>query len=250
MKIKESATDRVSSCCLSRISLPNSLSVQSSRNASMPSNNKTIAAVSNPRSRQPANKTRAPLTTEQKKEKQHDSDKNKTEMDDALREFICYYRCFFLTCFVEALYANIHEQVQALAERFDKSTRYFLDIVFQGGARMVNQQEKINPYNAFKSEKAAEHRESTYLFSYETYTAPQITTDGEALKAPELHRLHHEEYLLLTEEERAELVERFSETRNEPKMRRATPRGRVQHVANTARNMQLLVRHIHFYLPH
>jgi hypothetical protein len=30
---------------------------------------------------------------------------------------------------------------------------------FQGGAHMVNHNEKTNTYNAFKAEKAAEHRE-------------------------------------------------------------------------------------------
>jgi hypothetical protein len=48
-----------------------------------------------------------------------------------------------------------------LAEQFDMKPRYFFDIFFQGGAHMVNHQEKINPYNAFKSEKAAEARERT-----------------------------------------------------------------------------------------
>ncbi|KAJ7893178.1 hypothetical protein B0H14DRAFT_3427659 [Mycena olivaceomarginata] len=46
-----------------------------------------------------------------------------------------------------------------LGERFDRKPRYFLDLFFQGGARMMNHHDKINPCNAFKSEKAAERRE-------------------------------------------------------------------------------------------
>jgi hypothetical protein len=44
----------------------------------------------------------------------------------------------------------------ALGKRFDKSTRYFLDMFFQGGAHLVNHQNKLNAFNAFKAEKAAE----------------------------------------------------------------------------------------------
>ena len=53
-----------------------------------------------------------------------------------------------------------HKKAEELALRFDKKARYFLDIIFQGGAHMVNHHEKVNAHNAFKSEKAAELRES------------------------------------------------------------------------------------------
>ncbi|KAK6996082.1 hypothetical protein R3P38DRAFT_3222637 [Favolaschia claudopus] len=46
-----------------------------------------------------------------------------------------------------------------LAKRFDMKARYFLDIFSQGGAHMIHHQENTNPYNAFKSVKAAEARE-------------------------------------------------------------------------------------------
>jgi len=42
-----------------------------------------------------------------------------------------------------------------LAERFNKKPRYFLDIFFQGGARMVHES-STNPWNAFMSKKAGE----------------------------------------------------------------------------------------------
>ncbi|KAJ7698301.1 hypothetical protein B0H17DRAFT_873074, partial [Mycena rosella] len=46
-----------------------------------------------------------------------------------------------------------------LAAKHDLKPRYFLDIFFQGGAYMITHQDKINAYNAFKSEKAEENRE-------------------------------------------------------------------------------------------
>jgi hypothetical protein len=52
-----------------------------------------------------------------------------------------------------------------LGKRFDKSTRYFLDMFFQGGAHLVNHQNKLNAFNAFKAEKAAERREGTCFFN-------------------------------------------------------------------------------------
>ena len=63
-----------------------------------------------------------------------------------------------------------------------------------------------------------------------------------------LHKEYHEEYTRLTEEEKAALVQRHEEQRSEPKIRRHTPHARVADVANTVRNMQMLVsfplRHI------
>ncbi|KAJ6612564.1 hypothetical protein B0H10DRAFT_1952250 [Mycena sp. CBHHK59/15] len=66
-------------------------------------------------------------------------------------------------------------------------------------ARMVNHQEKINLYNAFKSEKAAQVCEE----------------GGRGKMAPELHDEYYEEYNALTEEEKADLVERFKDTKLE-----------------------------------
>ncbi|KAJ7473509.1 hypothetical protein FB451DRAFT_1558700 [Mycena latifolia] len=175
---------------------------------SLPAQRKTIAAISNPRTRQPPKQPRAPLTAEQKKQNRDDSEKELGEMDDEIQAWTKY----------------TEETAQRLAERFDKTPRYFLDIFYQGGARMVNSHTKVNAYNAFKSEKAAECREN-----------------GEAKRVPQLHVDYHEEYAQLTGEEKAELVERFTETRAEHKIRRATPRARVQDVANTAHNIEMLL---------
>jgi hypothetical protein len=61
-------------------------------------------------------------------------------------------------------------KAEALATKFEKKTRYFLDAFFQSGAHMVNRQEVVNPYNAFKAQKAAEHRERAY------YPVPRLIT--------------------------------------------------------------------------
>jgi hypothetical protein len=56
----------------------------------MPANFKTIAAASNPRTRQPPKppkEPRAPLTAEKKKEKRDESAKKQAEIDDALGKF-------------------------------------------------------------------------------------------------------------------------------------------------------------------
>jgi hypothetical protein len=50
-----------------------------------------------------------------------------------------------------------------LGKRFNKKPWYFLDIFFQGGAKMVTHNNKMNTFNAFKSLKAVELNEGIYF---------------------------------------------------------------------------------------
>ncbi|KAJ6603909.1 hypothetical protein B0H10DRAFT_1957573 [Mycena sp. CBHHK59/15] len=84
---------------------------------------------------------------------------------------------------------------------------------------------KCEPYNAFKAEKAAECR-----------------ANGETKNVTALHDEYHEEYMQLTDEEKAALIERHTEAGfREPKIRRDTPKAKIADVSNTVRNMQLLL---------
>ncbi|KAJ7115183.1 hypothetical protein C8R44DRAFT_880505 [Mycena epipterygia] len=174
----------------------------------MPST-KTIAAVSQPRHRRQPSAPRAPITDAEKAQNRADSAETKAQIDEAMGEW----------------WASSQSKAIELGERFGKKPRYFLDIMFQGGARMVNHHEKINPYNAFKSEKAAQAREKGL-------TAKNVTA---------LHEEHWEEYSSLSAEEKSELVERFMVSKGEQAMlRRDSPRARMQDVSNTVRNLQML----------
>ncbi|KAJ7815434.1 hypothetical protein B0H14DRAFT_2847772 [Mycena olivaceomarginata] len=111
---------------------------------------------------------------------------------------------------------------QALIDSAELGTRhklkpqYFLDLFFQGGARMIHQQKKVNPYTAFKAEKAAECRER-----------------GESKKVPELHEEYFDEYKNLTDEEKQDIVDRYTESHASRtlKLRRDTPMvGLASHV--------------------
>ncbi|KAJ6447919.1 hypothetical protein C8R45DRAFT_1115608 [Mycena sanguinolenta] len=150
-------------------------------------NSKTLAALS-----QPCNHAQtqpyAPTGAE-RQEKQHAAAETKAEMDAACAEVHTYLR----------------NKALELAERFQKKERYFLNIFYQAGARMVNVQEKTNPYNAFKSEKAAQ-------------------LQGRTLKAPELHTEFHHEYEAMTAEEKAAMVKCYDEEHKDEvqKMRRDT----------------------------
>ncbi|KAJ7256401.1 hypothetical protein C8J57DRAFT_1028647, partial [Mycena rebaudengoi] len=116
-------------------------------------------------------------------------------------------------------------KAEELAQRFKKTQRYFLDVFFQGGAHMVHHQDKVNAYNTFKSEKAAECREN-----------------GNPKRVDELHNDYYDEYLKLSDDNKAQLVERFQDVKNrDVKLRRNTPQGRIQDLANTVRNMQLMM---------
>ncbi|KAJ7342566.1 hypothetical protein DFH08DRAFT_703817 [Mycena albidolilacea] len=179
---------------------------------------KTIQAVSAPRIHQAPSQPRAPLTMEEKKEKRETSKEKQAAIDSAVAEFFSY----------------TESKAIKLGERFDRKPHYFLDLFFQGGARMVNHHDKINPCNAFKSEKAAERREE----------------GASGLKAQELHEEYKEEYEALTPEEKEALVERyviFAQTKDEvSKARRDTPRARIRDVLNTVHNIQMLMHGLKF----
>lgn len=78
-----------------------------------------------------------------------------------------------------------------------------------------------------------------------------LFTGGESKNVPELHNDHFEEYRLLTDEQKDEYVEQFKERHTRDlKLRRDTPRAKIQDVANIVRNMKLLVCPVlHFEVP-
>ncbi|KAJ6620824.1 hypothetical protein B0H10DRAFT_1945854 [Mycena sp. CBHHK59/15] len=177
----------------------------------MPAVYSTIASASRSRIRvyEPALRKTAPRTPAELAEKKETRERRQAEINAAMEEWR----------------DATNEKASELAARFDMKPRYFLDVFFQGGAHMINHQEKINAYNVFKSEKVAENREL-----------------GISKKVHEIHSDHIEEYNALTEAEKAALVERFSETRERNQhLRRDTPRANIQDVSNVVRNMKMLM---------
>ncbi|KAJ6463585.1 hypothetical protein DFH09DRAFT_1347256 [Mycena vulgaris] len=84
---------------------------------------------------------------------------------------------------------------------------------------------KLTRTTCFKAEKAAECR-----------------ANGESKNVRELHEEFFEEYSKLTDEEKDALVERHKDVGSrEVKLRRDTPRAKIQDVSNMVRNMQLLM---------
>ncbi|KAJ7170275.1 hypothetical protein C8R43DRAFT_1120708 [Mycena crocata] len=151
----------------------------------------------------------APIPAEHLKKKKDEHERKQVKMDDTVREWM------------EAT----HAKAQELATLFDMSPRYFLDIFFQGGVHMIHHQEKINPYNAFKAEKAAENREV-----------------GIVKKVPELHEDIIDKYRELTSEQLAELCERHGDLREKNfHLRCDTPRARIQDASNVIRNVKMLI---------
>ncbi|KAJ7433568.1 hypothetical protein FB451DRAFT_1419633, partial [Mycena latifolia] len=169
----------------------------------------TIAGASHQHVRFTQPKPRAKLTDEQEKKRREDRETRQEEIDTILGTW----------------YSETMALADDLAERFKMKPKYFHELMFQGGARMITHQNKVNPYNAFKAEKAAECRER-----------------GESKRVTDLHEDYFEEYSQLTDEQKEELVERHKDVRTrEVKLRRDTPRGKIQDVSNTARNMELLL---------
>ncbi|KAF9048995.1 hypothetical protein BJ165DRAFT_1311016, partial [Panaeolus papilionaceus] len=126
-----------------------------------------------PRTCNPTNTTRAPLTQQQKKEKKAEAGERREELDAA----------------VNAWFEKALEHADELAERFNKRPRYFLDIFFSSGARMLSQQTKTNPHKVFLHFKSEEARD-----------------DGRALGLMKVQQMHQEEYNKMTQEERQEII--------------------------------------------
>ncbi|KAJ7223777.1 hypothetical protein C8J57DRAFT_1094166, partial [Mycena rebaudengoi] len=176
----------------------------------MPTSYTTVVIASQPHSRHMAPKARAPLGAEQKKALKEKHDDKQERMDARVNKW----------------FTDTMALAEELAIEFKVKPKYFHDVFFQGGARMVHHQQNINPYNAFKSEKVAECQEHILV--------PK--------RAPELHCDYFEEYNQLMDAEKYEYVERFKETCNwEVKIRRDTLRGKIQDVANIVRNIKLLM---------
>ncbi|KAJ7786856.1 hypothetical protein B0H14DRAFT_2630018 [Mycena olivaceomarginata] len=91
----------------------------------------------------------APLTAEQLKEK-HTARNDKQWME------------------------STNELANTIATEFNMEPCYFLDIFFQGSAHMINHQDIINPYNAFRGLKSMEVRERP---CYERPRAPYLFFD-------------------------------------------------------------------------
>ncbi|KAJ7734415.1 hypothetical protein B0H16DRAFT_1327586 [Mycena metata] len=168
----------------------------------------TVRVASQPHMRFTEPKKRAPLGPEQKQERKEAHKSKQDKIDAAVTQW----------------FADTMALADKLAVEFDIKPKYFHEIFFQGGTRMVMHQEKINPYNAFKSEKAAECRERT------------------SINTAQLHVDYIDEYCEMTDKEKDEMVERWVENkRNNTVLRRATPRAKIQDVANIVRNMKLLM---------
>ncbi|KAF8184055.1 hypothetical protein K438DRAFT_1974648 [Mycena galopus ATCC 62051] len=126
---------------------------------------------------------------------------------------------------ISQLFDHIKATADQLAERFDMKARYFLDIIFQGGAHMIKHQETVNPYNAWKHKKALENQDK-----------------GIAQRADKLHEAHFAEYQELTEQEKEDMCDWFSQERAQNiVLRRDTPRGRIQDFSNTVRNLKMII---------
>jgi hypothetical protein len=95
-------------------------------------------------------KKRAQLSPEDRKDRQEARADKQALIDSAVTEW----------------FSNTMALAEELATRHKLKPQYFLDLFFQGGARMIHQQKKVNPYTAFKAEKSAECRERTYTFTF------------------------------------------------------------------------------------
>ena len=99
-----------------------------------------------------------PIPNQQRKEKVAKCQENQWQIDEAAAEW----------------YAYTLAKADDLGKRFNKKPRYFLDIIFQGGTKMVTHNNKTNAFNAFKSLKAMELNDGKYIHSSCSHSAPSL----------------------------------------------------------------------------
>ena len=100
----------------------------------------------NPRRRTSHTKPHVPIPAEQHLKLQEAGRQRREELDAALSAWESYTL----------------SKAEELTERFDKKPRYFLDLFYQATARLASRHEKVNGFNAYKSKRISEMRESTY----------------------------------------------------------------------------------------
>ena len=80
----------------------------------------------------------APLTAHQRALKAATRAQRQSTLDEAVGEW----------------YSATLIKAEQLAKKFDKKPHFFLELFFQGGARMVQKRKKVNPWNAWISLQA------------------------------------------------------------------------------------------------
>jgi hypothetical protein len=108
---------------------------------------KTLPSVSAPCKRAPA--PRAPLAPAQRKERKAATQAKQEKLQTILDDWQAYTKA----------------KVQEAIEQLDVNERYVLDLFFNGGAKFVLEQNKVNPHNAFKSKMAWEVNEGKLLYA-------------------------------------------------------------------------------------
>ena len=106
----------------------------------------TLRALTQNHSRNVPVPARALLMTEQRKVNKAARDTKKEEIDLAVQEW----------------FANTVALAEELAVKHSKKPRHFLDLFFQGGARMLTQRNTTNSWNAWSSITAAKENNGNF----------------------------------------------------------------------------------------
>ncbi|KAJ7885038.1 hypothetical protein B0H14DRAFT_2564009 [Mycena olivaceomarginata] len=116
----------------------------------------------------------------------------------------------------KATLLTAEQQKEKAAARAEKQAR---------GAHMINHQDAINPYNTFKSFKAAEVRKA-----------------GESKSGVKLHQDYFDEYNAMTDAKKTSMVNEFEKVWEcNFHLHRDTPHAKVQDVANVVCNIKMLM---------
>ncbi|ESK82443.1 hypothetical protein Moror_8572 [Moniliophthora roreri MCA 2997] len=164
-----------------------------------------------PRIRRGQRKKRPRIPWEQRKKADKAAKDERARMDKAVQKWI----------------SRILTGAAQLAKDFDKKPRYFLDVLFQGGVKLVQPRVKTNPWNAFK-----------WLKSRELHQA------GTPLSLMEMNQQYKAEYAKLTELKKEMNVKEYEWLNKEDrrrKARRPNARSRARDVGNVIANLEAMI---------
>jgi hypothetical protein len=105
-----------------------------------------LKSISAPRKHKQKTHKSAPLTQQQKKEKQARREEKQAAIGRAFHEW----------------HSATMAKAEELAIQFNRKPRYFLDLFFHGGAKMVNQRTSVTAWNAWSSKIMEEENDGAH----------------------------------------------------------------------------------------
>jgi hypothetical protein len=186
-----------------------------------------LKSISAPRKHKQKTHKSAPLTQQQKKEKQARREEKQAAIGRAFHEW----------------HSATMAKAEELAIQFNRKPRYFLDLFFHGGAKMVNQRTSVTAWNAWSSKIMEEENDGAHHIRWRLPLINRwVDPSGSKENLLDVQQSRSKEYHALSKEEKEDLIQEFQHEKDDRLTApRLSSKARIQDITNTARNMENLV---------